>query len=1026
MVKHAQQLDWQSVDIVLIWKSPRTVKKTADIYLKLWGLIHTINTTTAELQRKLHDCTNPKLKPILAKTLTDKQRLYPSDNFPLIAFHPTRQSYHRVSLKTDVPFFLTIVFGGEHIHQSKAWLAWFQHRLTLDNTGFVFLEPAVWHEHHAILPNIDLLDYPQAYEQQHPEFNPMLERSILLDMPTNLTASQSKDNDKQTLPNHSVAYDISHTLIRHIHKRLCQWFPTQVSIIDQWMEKATPYLLASPLSLYQLHEQHHIQSTSKSTTHANKTQFHHGMVGWLTMKDAWTQIDELWKILFSIHLLGQRTHINGLGYILPEDKAPHAPPTLMQQYFTNPRSIHNAVNEVLFSYDLEPELDRHGNIMEENALTQRLHDQLLHSTYQPQPTVALLIEKPHGGHRRIEQLTQQDMMVHRLLFYTFAPIIDKYQSPMSLGYRKGYSREMARQKIQQLLDDGYSWVIEADIEDFFNSIPLDRLWQQLQRILPEREKDSIELLKSLMQVGYILGNHVHEQPRTHGLMQGSPLSPILANLYLSQLDEHISEHPTQQPLALVRYADDFLIFCRSNTDAQTTLTEVQQYLQQLGLNLSLAKTAITPVNQGFEFLGYRFDSEGSQDKSIVPVLKQRKPLMITGSRKFIGVNGSAVEIRQKGLAKKSNSKKSTDNEPSITPSNPPKKLTKVQQQQSDLSPLLQNQLVQVIPLRRISQLIILGNHGLSSPLLSVCAKEKISVHFVNQWGFQVGTLTPINADYFAISAKQYYRHQALKPSERLAIACDIVCAKVGNYQTWINNSYRKGDAMTIKRLDSLIQQATQATQISQLMGYEGQASKLCFERLQQCFIPEQKDAFSSKRRSRGGKDRLNSVLNFGYYWLFTRISSLLRSHGLNPYLSFLHESGQSFETLTYDVMELFRVQIDKTVLRLINRKQLKADDFYLHEHKGWQMTNQAIHLYSNQLQATFASQLNQTYLEDIVLMQIRTIQNWATDGKSLIWFYWYSDKDNPAFSAPDDNHDSMVIDDVETDETVITDDDDDF
>lgn len=88
MVQSSQHLDWQSVDTVLVWKSPKVIKKPETIYLKLWGLIQTINTSIAQLEERLHDCDDPKLLPILAKTLADRQRLYPTDDFPLIAFHP--------------------------------------------------------------------------------------------------------------------------------------------------------------------------------------------------------------------------------------------------------------------------------------------------------------------------------------------------------------------------------------------------------------------------------------------------------------------------------------------------------------------------------------------------------------------------------------------------------------------------------------------------------------------------------------------------------------------------------------------------------------------------------------------------------------------------------------------------------------------------------------------------------------------------------------------------------------------------
>ena len=999
MVTVSTTLDWRSVDVTLLWLSPKNVKKPQDIYVKLWGLIQTVNTTTHELEQALKQCDDPRKRPVLEKTLADKRRLYPHDEFPLIAFHPTTHSYQKSQLMTNTPFALTLAFGGEQAHLAQAWFAWFTHRLSLENTGFEVLLHS-WQQHQVTLPAIKTLTDNEQTEQTDKDLS---ELSLFIDMPALLHAKIPQTLEKQwqthltnispapphDTPDPAMRLDDNHQfvmgLLASFYKRLCQWFPSQQAMIGRWLMQAMPHLLSAPVCTYQLYERHDIVTNSKTSARQSKQQKqrHHGQVGWLTFKGLWAQLDALWQVFFSIHLLGQRSGINGLGYLLPAKEAPSDPPTLMQSYFCQIRHVRQAVQEVLTQHDLEPTFDESGSIMQAQAISDKLLAMLSSQNYEPKPTTAFLLDKPHGGTRRIEQLDQLDMMIHKLLFIRFAPIVDAYQSPMSLGYRKGYSRERIRERVQSLLDCGFGWVIELDIEDFFNSIPLDRLWQRLAYLLPQREADSLALLQRLMQVGYYQNGKLSGVTRDHGLMQGSPLSPLLANLYLAQLDAYIAQ---QKDIAFVRYADDVLVFCRSTQDATATLIQIEQYLHEIGLQLSLAKTNIHHVAQGFEFLGYRFDREGAEDTSIVPILKQRKPLLLTGDAKFVGVNGAAVEIRQ--YVGHAHQNKHTPNK-NQTP---------------------HKQLLQVVPFRRISQLIILGSHNLSSLLLTACAKAQVSVHFVNQSGFQVGTMGPINAQYFAVSAKQYQRHTQLKDSERLAIACDIVCAKINNYQTWIKNSYHKGDNDILSQLETLKQNASSSTDTAKLMGYEGQAAKLCFARLQQCFIPEQASTFSSHRRSRGGKDRLNSLLNFGYYWLFTRISSLLRSHGLNPYLSFLHDSEQDYETLVYDLMEMFRVQVDKTVLRVINRKQIQAKDFYLHESKGWHLTNAAVHLYSNELQTTLSAPLNGTVLEDILLIQIRALQNWAQSGASLVWFYWLVDKENPRFSAPDAHRENMTID----------------
>lgn len=1004
MVKVSHTLDWVSADLILIWHSPKNIRKPADIYLRLWGLFHTINTTSTELKEQLNNA-NHRTRPIISEILTKKNEIFPSDDFPLIAFHPTQGSYHDNPLATDTPFHLTISFGGEHIDKVNDYLTWLECRLTLENTGFSLLPYApitdCIHVHQVNLPTVNqLLDRVNNHNE-----NPFLESTFLIETPANFDKpnQKSQKNKSQKTENDTLSeHDrLLSQFIINCQKRLTAWFPTHSDYIERYFDELSPYLKNSVMSLHDLHK-HSIDSISKSTEKSapyyHKIQRHDGLTGWLTVKGMWAVMREFWQVMASIHLMGQRTQINGLGRILPMGETAKLPTETLTKLLTK-RKIQVAVEDVLNHHDLEPEWDENGRMMQVEGLTELLYQRLIKGEYEPMPTTAFEIAKPHGNVRLIEQLCQHDMVVHRLIFNYLSPVIDTHQSPLSLGFRHGYSRVMAKDKIHELMKHGFGWVIEADIEDFFNNVALSSIDEQLGRILPSYDKPLIDLISKLMQVPYVLSRQNRQKNPMHsrdkGLMQGSPLSPILANLYLAQLDNRLQSSVHGNHIAFLRYADDVLIFCRYQADADSTLQMLDLALSELGLNISLAKTSVVKASDGFEFLGYRFDSKGGEDKAIVPILKQKKPVILTGSRKYVGINGSGIEIRERTLKKRKNSQ-SSDNKKS------PK--------QTNNTPATSQHVLQIIPLRRISQLIIMGNHSLSSPLLSACAKASVSVHFVNEYGFQVGTMTPINADYFKISAKQYHRHGAIKQSERIAIASDIVHAKINNYKTWIENSYRKGDHVVLDKLAKIREQLNSASDIAQIMGYEGAAAKLCFERLQACFIDEQKSTFSSKRRSRGGQDRLNSLLNFGYYWLFTKISALVRSHGLNPYLSFLHDSEQSYETLVYDLMEIFRVQVDKTVLRLINRKQIQADDFHLHERKGWLLNNRALHLFTNQLQATFTSEINNTVLEDIILIQIRTLVNWAVDGNSLIWFYWYNDKDNKAFMAHDDNRPPMAID----------------
>ncbi|WP_227430944.1 CRISPR-associated endonuclease Cas1 [Psychrobacter sp. I-STPA6b] len=1069
MTTYNDTLYWQQAIVNFIWHgNPVTEEGVA--YIKIMGLLKTINTTSAQLNTKINQKTSIIIKEQnniqrfkkniqknsstlaeealaqleenfknietakqnivrLQEDITNIKRIlsaklehYPSDDYPLFAVHILKSSnknhphsFRLAHLKSNHEVCVHIAFGGQYAYLAKQWLNWLTVRLTLKNTGFSLAKT-----YEIINKSLYLNQMSQVLKSHRTNSDAlkdnkiMPELAIYADMPTNIIADNEESHQNQ--PNH-----IEFTLYDNIYKRLQDWFPDQRGQIKRWFKKYEKQLKASPVYLNDMHYKKIItysKSSGKKADGSLHQQPHAGRIGWFYVKGAWAELIELWQALNSIHLQGQSLRDNGLSYIqfanaplinqtdyhLPKQRA-----VLWEEQILDPKSIIKAFEDMTLRHDTVPMFDmfnKNGSLKTTNELASELYEALKTTQYKPSPSQSVLIDKNirhlHSSNlpknttklatkniRQIEHLNQKDMVVHRLVHNTLAPIIDDIQHPASLAYQKGKSRQDAYQQIVTLLEQGYHWVVEADIADFFANVPLEPLLIRLANLLPKKEQLLIALVRTLITAPYFdaKGNLIERQK---GLMQGSPLSPTLANLYLTQFDTTLQNNK----LAFVRYSDDFLILCKQQKSATDALALVSTTLAEMGLSLAVDKTAITNIASGFDFLGYRFDTQSKQDHHIVPIIQQRKPVFITGSGMYLGINGSALEIRyyQK-------------------PSHKLRKNTK-----SNSKIVAQKRLIQALPLRRISEVVVLGNHSVSTGLMSALARENISLHMVNNWGFQIGTLAPMNAEYFSVSAKQAQMYQLLSPSAKLAVAKDIILAKINNYKIWVQNSYRKQLWLDKKVSDDYQNSTKTASQslpnintdqallkllntetfklsilnakdLQQLRGYEGSTHKYFYNRLRGLIIEEQQASFYSKKRARGGVDRLNSLLNFGYYWLFTRTSALLRSHGLNPYLGFVHEDT-SYETLVYDVIELFRVQVDKTALRLINRKQIQAKDFYQHTDKGWRLTNQAIGLYTSQLEATFNSEINQTIIHDILLMQIRIIKQWATAQGSLVWFRW--------------------------------------
>ncbi|MBP0025821.1 MAG: group II intron reverse transcriptase/maturase [Roseofilum sp. SID2] len=228
----------------------------------------------------------------------------------------------------------------------------------------------------------------------------------------------------------------------------------------------------------------------------------------------------------------------------------------------------------------------------------QLRESVANSTYQPSPYQQVLIPKGGGESREIGVPTVRDRIVGQALLNVLQPLLDDIFSPASFAYRPHLSYINAVDKVAGWRDLGYTWVLDADIARYFNSIDQQRLLQELRKYVDNT--GILCLIKALISVGISTPEGMVNRDR--GIPQGAVISPLLANLYLHEFDCTFSA----SEIRLVRYADDFVILARTRDRIVTTLSEVQQYLTEIGLELHPKKTQITTFNRGFRFLGHGF------------------------------------------------------------------------------------------------------------------------------------------------------------------------------------------------------------------------------------------------------------------------------------------------------------------------------------------------------------------------------------------------------------------------------------
>ena len=232
-----------------------------------------------------------------------------------------------------------------------------------------------------------------------------------------------------------------------------------------------------------------------------------------------------------------------------------------------------------------------------------LKEQLRMASYLPLPIKRRWIPKPGTNEERPLGIPAvRDRIVQTALRMVIEPIFEHQFAEHSYGFRPGRGCKDALRRVQTLLNEGCTWIVDADLKSYFDTIPKDRLMARV----AERIADSrvLTLIRSYLDQE-VMEELVRYEPSERGTPQGAVISPLLANIYLDPLDHLLA----QSGVEMVRYADDFVLLCRSEEAAQAALSRVQTWVEENGLTLHPEKTRIVDATQpgGFDFLGYHFE-----------------------------------------------------------------------------------------------------------------------------------------------------------------------------------------------------------------------------------------------------------------------------------------------------------------------------------------------------------------------------------------------------------------------------------
>jgi RNA-directed DNA polymerase len=240
-----------------------------------------------------------------------------------------------------------------------------------------------------------------------------------------------------------------------------------------------------------------------------------------------------------------------------------------------------------------------GGRLEENL--KDLSDALRTGTYRPQAIRRHYIPKPGSQERRPLGIpTVRDRVVQTALRQVLEPIFERDFAEHSYGFRPGKGCKDGLRRVDELLKAGYTHVVDADLKSYFDTIPHDRLLALVAKKVSDGKV--LNLIEAFLHQGVLDG--LEEWTPEQGTPQGAVVSPLLSNIYLDPLDHLMAGTGFE----MVRYADDFVILCRSAEDAARALETVQHWTASAGLTLHPTKTRVIDARtESFDFLGYRFE-----------------------------------------------------------------------------------------------------------------------------------------------------------------------------------------------------------------------------------------------------------------------------------------------------------------------------------------------------------------------------------------------------------------------------------
>ncbi|HET8546500.1 MAG TPA: CRISPR-associated endonuclease Cas1 [Bryobacteraceae bacterium] len=556
---------------------------------------------------------------------------------------------------------------------------------------------------------------------------------------------------------------------------------------------------------------------------------------------------------------------------------------------------------------------------------ERLRQAVMERTYRPLPLLEIVVRKAPDSEktRRLLVPPVVDRILQTAAARQLSHSFEEEFLDSSFAYRPGRGVDSAVARVLQLRDRGYVWVLDADVVAYFDEVDHSSLYEILAR---ERMEEWLRDLVNAW-IAAEIWDGVRIRRLRKGIPQGSPLSPLLANLFLHDLDAELSRGDHH----IVRYADDFVVLCAGEPEAREALRISSEWLARRKLTLHPEKTRLTQFKEGFRFLGVRF----VEDEALIPwkhrrpqgqVVRMAKPMPATLLRRYVhpkpksamrlameasGVAAGRVEAppapgRRVGVA-----------------------FLYLTQQGAVLRKSGDRFLVEKesrvlldLPYHKLEAVLVFGNVQVTTQALGELMEKAIPVSFLTRQGrFRGSVNTPAGRD---IPLRMAQFKSCSDGGRCAALSSAVISAKIRNSIEALA-AYEARSGVIDHALGERLEQARQAPALEALLGVEGAAAREYFTTLMGF---NRSEFVWPGRLKYPARDPLNALLSLGYTLLMAETTGLLEAHGLDPYLGFLHQADYGRVSLALDLIEPFRAPVaDRFVLTLVNRRVVQAKDF---------------------------------------------------------------------------------------------------